>query len=262
MRPPCASISMPAQVEPQSHAAHGRVGSGRRKRSKTCGHGFGRDADALVAAPRSSPSAVVEAAVVRTVAAVRRVLDRVFVEIAQHLDQRVGVAFGRRQAGRDLDHEARDRAERADFGRDLARAVGSISTGSVAGCSRPAMIAARLSMLPSIWSSRVLSATMSCSSSARVSSSSLRPWLGQQVGAAVDRGQRRAELVRDEREKIILELLGFAQSRDVLLDDHRPGDVPLVSRKRRGLGQNRELAAVRAFEHELLIANRLAAQCR
>ena len=66
--------------------------------------------------------------------------------------------------------------------------------------------------------------------------------LGEQVDRHAQRGQRRAQLVRDRRDQIVAQLLEPMQPRDVLEHDRRADHVALFGIQRRGAGQQQALA--------------------
>ncbi len=77
---------------------------------------------------------------------------------------------------------------------------------------------------------------------------------------AANRGQRRAQLVADDRDELVLHAIDFAQPRDVLERDDGAGDVTELVAQRRAAGEDREHAAIGMMNLELLVADGLAAQ--
>jgi hypothetical protein len=65
--------------------------------------------------------------------------------------------------------------------------------------------------------------------------------LGQQVHGHAQRGQRRAEFVRDGGDQIVAQLLEPAQPGHVLQHDRRGRDVAFLGVQRRGARQQRAL---------------------
>ena len=81
-----------------------------------------------------------------------------------------------------------------------------------------------------------------------------------ELHGAANRGQRRAQLVADDRDELVLHPVDFTQPGDVLERDHRAGDMAELVAKRRAAGKDREHPAVRVMDFELLVAGELAAQ--
>ena len=155
-----------------------------------------------------------------------RILYGIFIEIPHHLDQELGIAFGSRETGRNLNGKAvirrrgghlgggapRDRIDQHRFGQGDEPPS---HDGSHAEHIRQHLIelgAFGDDVLQQLGTGFGIDGVAG---------------IGQQPGPAVDRGQRRAELMRDQRKEVVLELLGFPQASDVLKDDDRLHDRAL-----------------------------------
>ena len=85
-------------------------------------------------------------------------------------------------------------------------------------------------------------------------------FIEDQLHRAANRGQRRAQLVADDRHELVLQAVHFTQPRNILEGDDRAGDVAELVLERRTAREDRKDPAVRMMDLELFVPGRFAAQ--
>ena len=151
-------------------------------------------------------------------AAVGRPAERVREQVRDHLQHPVAVGDDRRRVGILVEPEVDLAAARLLAEARVGRSTSTpMSTSCACTVNRCALSFARSSTSPTSRSSRIVSPATT-SSDARSSSGSSNEPVADRVDVALDRRQRRAELVRDRHQELPLALLGRRQARCHLVE--------------------------------------------